>query len=182
MFRTLASSMLITRLYTNLIELMNCGNVSRLWKTHLLHISTWSTNTNLAFNQTKTKIMMLTTQQMSRCHGLDGESIAQITINNELIERVSGSSKMLGVHFQQNLHCNIHVSELASSCYGVLASLRKLKRYAPFHIRKQLVETLILPKLDYCNVLYDSMPAYLIKMVSKGSKLCIRVCAGPILE
>ena len=106
--------------------------------------------------------MILTTQQMSRCHGLDGESIAQITINNELIERVL-SWKLLGVHFQQNLHWNIHVTEVASSCYGVLTSLRKLKQFAPFHIRKQLLETLILPKLDYCNVLYDSMPAYLIK-------------------
>ena len=30
MYRTLASSMLITRLYTNIVELMNWGNVSRL--------------------------------------------------------------------------------------------------------------------------------------------------------
>ena len=33
----------------------------------------------------------------------------------------------------------------------------------PYHIRKELAEVLILSSLDYCNVLYNALPTYLIK-------------------
>ena len=41
--------------------------------------------------------------------------------------------------------------------------LRKLRNFAPFHIRKRLVETLVLSKLDYCNVVFSAMPDYQLK-------------------
>ena len=69
--------------------------------------------------------------------------------------------------FQQNLQWNDHITELISSCYGVLAVLRKLRRFTPFDVRKQLAEVLVLSKLDYRNVVYDSVPAYLIKRMQR---------------
>ena len=89
-----------------------------------------------------------------------------MVVNNNSIERVS-SWKVLGMRFQQNLQWNDHITELISSCYGVLAVLRKLRRFTPFDVRKQLAEVLVLSKLDYCNVLYDSAPAYLIKRMQR---------------
>ncbi len=65
--------------------------------------------------------------------------------------------------FQQNLLWNNHITELTSSCYGVLAVLRKLKRFTQSQIRKQLAEVLVLSKLDYCNVLYNALATYLMK-------------------
>ena len=60
-----------------------------------------------------------------------------------------------------------HITDLTSSCYGVLAVLRKLKRFTPFRIRKQLAEALVLSKLEYCNVLYNALPTYLIKRLQR---------------
>ena len=107
-------------------------------------------------------MMLFATQQMARYHNLHGENEVEITVNSKPIERVS-SWKALGMLFQQNLLWNNHITELTSSCYGVLAVLRKLKRFTPLHIRKQLAEALVLSKLDYCNVLYNALPTYLTK-------------------
>ena len=69
--------------------------------------------------------------------------------------------------FQQNLTWNNHVAQLLTSCYGSIAMLKKLRRFTPYNIRKQLAEALILSKLDYCNVLYHGMPDYLIRRLQK---------------
>jgi retron-type reverse transcriptase len=132
----------------------------------LSNICNWSTRTNLIFIESKTKMMMFAPQQMARYHNLDRENGVEITVNSKPVERVS-SWKVLGMLFQQNLLWNNHITELTSSCYGVLAVLRKLKRFTPFHIRKQLAEALVLYKLDYCNVLCNALPTYLIKRLQR---------------
>ena len=45
----------------------------------------------------------------------------------------------------------------------LLAILRKLQNMAPFQLRKQLVESLILSKLDYCDLVYYALPSKLLK-------------------
>ena len=49
---------------------------------------------------------------------------------------------------------NIH------SCYGCLSVLRKLKNLAPFKVRKQLAETLILSKIDYNDTVSNPIPIF----------------------
>ena len=56
--------------------------------------------------------------------------------------------------------------------------LRKLKNFAPFHIRKRLVETLVLSKLDYCNVVFSAMPDYQLKRLQRVQNMC----AGYVLS
>ena len=41
-----------------------------------------------------------------------------------------------------------HVTKTLSSCYGSLAVLRKLRHLAPFLLRKELAESLVLSKID----------------------------------
>lgn len=36
--------------------------------------------------------------------------------------------------------------------------MRKLRKLAPFHLRKQLGETLLLTKLDYCDLVFYPLP------------------------
>ncbi|CAB3992479.1 Hypothetical predicted protein [Paramuricea clavata] len=129
-------------------------------------LSDWSSHINLVFNHTKTKMMVFTTRQMARYHGLDQEHRIEIGVNGKKIERVA-QCKVLGMLFQQNLMWNNQITELLSSCYGSISVLKKIKRFTPYHIRKQLAEALILSKLDYCNVLYHGMPEYLIRRLQR---------------
>lgn len=43
---------------------------------------------------------------------------------------------MLGAHTTDNLKWDDHVKHLASSCYGVLAALMKIKNLTNHHLKK----------------------------------------------
>ena len=59
------------------------------------------------------------------------------------LERVK-SMKILGITLDKHLNWGEHITLLLSSCYAVLAVLRKLKNLPAFSVRKQLVETLVI--------------------------------------
>ncbi len=114
--------------------------------------------------------MMLSTRQMSTVHSLEEHS-ANITCREEPLERLS-STRLLGVQLDQNLPWREHIMNLLSSCYATLSVLRKLKKFAPFHIRKRLVESLVLSKLDYCNIVFSAMLDYQLKRLRWVQTMC----------
>ena len=105
--------------------------------------------------------MLVTTPQMA--NSLRTPGIINISLNNNKNLEVLETYKLLGVHFGYTLRWEKHVNETVSSCYACLAILRKLRNMAPFQPRKQLAESLILSKLDYCDVVYYDLPSKLLK-------------------
>ena len=128
-------------------------------------LQNWSEKNNLVFNPDKSKIMLFSTQQLSTRHNLD-DAFHSITNNNVKIDRVD-VWKVLGIHFDQHLDWDIHFNKMLKSAYSKLYQLRKLRRFAPFKLRKHLAESLILSKIDYCNVLFYNAPDYRIKRIQK---------------
>ena len=53
------------------------------------------------------------------------------------------------------------------SCYGTLAILKKLKKMAPFNLRRQLAESLILSKIDYGDQVYTPLTVAQHKRLQK---------------
>ena len=85
------------------------------------------------------------------------------------LERVK-NTKLLGVHLNENLLWDEHVKNLASSwasCYTTLASLRKIKHFTPYKLRKQLAESLVFSKLDYCDIVMFPLPQHLLKRLQR---------------
>ena len=89
-----------------------------------------------------------------------------ISITSKTLD-VNESNKLLGVYFTNILTWNKQVHEQSSSCYASLAVLRKLSNIAPFHLRKQLAETLILSKLDYCDIVFHPLPDNQLKRLQR---------------
>ena len=78
---------------------------------------------------------------------------------------------------QEHLTWNIHINELVTSCYGALAVLKKLRNLAPFRVKKQLVESLILFELDYACAVFYPLPLCQQKRLQRVQN----VCAGYVL-
>ena len=51
--------------------------------------------------------------------------------------------------------------------YGVLRVLKTFKHFTPFATRKCLVESLVLSRINCCNVGYDQIPNYLVKQLQR---------------
>ena len=56
--------------------------------------------------------------------------------------------------------------------YSTLKILKKIKRYTSCQTRKHLIESLILSKIDYYNVLFKELPKYQIRRVNKLKQAC----------
>ena len=75
--------------------------------------------------------------------------------------------KLLGVTINEHLKWENHVKTISSSCYGTLSILKKLKNVAPFRLRKQLAESLILSKIDYGDQVYTPLTMMLQKRLQR---------------
>ena len=107
----------------------------------------YSSESNLALSEAKTKWMLVSTHQMSQAQSLD-EYYPAVSCSGKLLERVT-IAKILGVHMDEPLTWADHVTVLFSSCYAALAVFPKLRNLTPYHVRQQLVESLVKSKLDY---------------------------------
>ena len=86
-------------------------------------------------------------------NSLLGVSSGDETLRYKPLERVH-SIKLLGVHMTDILKWDDHVKHLAPSCYGVLAAMRKIKNFTNYHLRKHLVECLVLSRLDFNDIIF----------------------------
>ena len=102
---------------------------------------------------------------MSHVHNLDKNRPA-IAISDSTLEYVN-VSKLLGVHFRQHLNWDEHVQATCKSCYGTVQIIRKLKNFAGYRLRKHLVESLVLSKLDYCDTVYYPLPEFQLKRIQR---------------
>ena len=75
--------------------------------------------------------------------------------------------KVLGITFNEHLDWTNHINKIAIECFSTLRTLRLLKRFLPFKIRKELVQTLILSKVDYGNIVFNPIPKTLQSRLQK---------------
>ena len=72
---------------------------------------------------------------------------------------------------------------LLTSCYGILSILRKLKNLAPFYVRKNLAESLVIAKFDYASTVFYPLPQYQVDRLQRLQNTCagfvLRKYAGP---
>ena len=128
-------------------------------------LSSWCTECNLALNPVKTKFMLLSTPQLAHVHNPEDHQV-NLTANGQMLERVT-TTRLLGTELQQNLDWSSDTNTKISSCYATLSVLRKLKNLAPFQVRKQLAESLILSKLDYDDTVTFPIHDYLVKRLQR---------------
>ena len=137
----------------------------------LTSIAKWSIETNLVFNTGKTKFMLITSKQLSIRHKLKDEQL-HICCNNTELERVTEWKP------NENLTLNNHISKILKDSYSHLSILKKLKRYTSQSVRRQLVESLIFSRLDFCNNLFIDLPQYQVRRMIKLQKSCASFVKG----
>ena len=122
---------------------------SRL-NSELDQISNWLKTNKLTLNADKSKYMIFGSKKK-----LKKLSNSELKITGEILKRTD-TYKYLGVHFDPLLNWSKHIKEIAGK---VSAKLKKIEHARPFlttETKKLLVNTLIIPYLDYCCELWSS--------------------------
>ena len=102
---------------------------------------------------------------MSFYHSL-AERPIHLSVGDKPLERVH-SIKLLGVHMTDTLKWDDHVKHLFSSCYRVLAALRKIKNFTNYHLRKHLGECLVLSRLEFNDIIFYPITDCLLKRLQR---------------
>ena len=76
------------------------------------------------------------------------------------------TAKLLGITF--DCHSTIkQINIITKSTYGALKVLTTFNRFTLFTSYKCFAESLVLSRINYCNVVYGQMPNYLVKRLHR---------------
>ena len=104
--------------------------------------------------------------EFSSSRSIDNSIISRMTLNactGDLLVP-STTVKNLGVIFDGNLLFDKHVKKIVFICYNNLARIGS-KFSVP--LKMQLVHSMILSHLDYCNAIFYNLPAFLVQKLTK---------------
>lgn len=114
----------------------------------LSNVDTWFKVNKLSLNTQKTKFMLFGSKAKPSVDGL-----LNVYINGVKIEQVS-HVKFLGVLVDEKLSWKHHISSLSSILSRNIGILSRVRYKLPVEAMVLLYNTLILPYLNYCNIVW----------------------------
>lgn len=140
------------------------GDLDRIFK--------WSCNHGLLLNANKSNYLMIGANAVKSKFLL--HNFVTLHINGSLLPAVE-HARNLGVIFDGRLDFEQHVKGKLSAVYFKLKSLYSFKYLLPESLKLVLVESLIYPHLDYCNVVYyNYLTVEFQNKIQLAQNACIR--------
>lgn len=137
----------------------------------LTNISKWTHRHGLKINPTKSQYIIIGHPKLQA--RLDKCSLPQILLNRNPLT-ISETVNNLGVVFDKHLDWSTHVIGVCQRVFSTLHSLKRLKECLTASVRKLLIHTLVLPIIDYCDVLYSGLNSELCAKLQRSQNACIR--------
>lgn len=138
----------------------------------LARISDWSYRNSLVLNPLKTKYMVIGTK-----HKLDKLDLPiDISLMGEPIERVY-EARNLGLNLDAGLRFEKHVADSIRTCFYKLKVLYNIRPYLSEDLRIQLVESLVLSRLNYLDtVTGPRLLSRTQRLIQRVQNACARFC------
>ena len=119
----------------------------------LEEVARWMNTNRLTLNVKKTNIMTFGTT-----HTLNKLGELNVTNSGETVSVVE-QTKYLGVILDRKLNFSDHVQYIKKKCIGRIKMLTKLRPIVGEQISLDLYKSLMIPLLDYADVVYDTLSA-----------------------
>ena len=97
-------------------------------------------------------------------------------IGNDVVE-VASSVKFLGMHIDDQLSFNLHISNICNYVSKQLSALMRLKCFLGFEERKVLINSFILSNFDYWLLVWSISTAKVLNKVENLQKRVLRFFA-----
>ena len=123
-------------------------------------LGAWSNDSNLPLHAKETEAILISTPQKAHVHSLGNLELG-LEISGTPLECIN-VTKLLEVHIDSNLKWKSRISSILKSCFATLRTSRKIRNFTDFKLWKNLVETLILCKISYCDIVFYPLPKFLL--------------------
>ena len=138
---------------TNLYDIQDSmEQIENNLQTALNSLHIWCRSNGMVLNPTKTKVMLVTTNQKRT--RLNNDKF-DLKFNNENLNMIS-NDKILGVFVDNNLTWSDHIKHLTKKIASSTWLLSKIKKFLTQEHRVQFYKSYIQPHIDFCNIVWGS--------------------------
>lgn len=137
----------------------------------LTSISIWANKFGLKLNPGKSQAIVIGHHRLLTT--LDSKSVNNIYLNNQVIE-YSKTVRNLGIYMDNDLNWNTQVTHTCKKTLSLLHSMNHMKKMLPLSIKKNLIQTLVMPHFDYCDSLFTNINFKLSERLQRVHNICIR--------
>ena len=97
-----------------------------------------------------------------------------LTIDNQTINSVP-SVELLGIHLDDKLNFNLHVSNIFRSAANQLNALKRLEIYLNFNAKRVLINSYIISKFNYCSLVWIFSTAKSLSKIENLQKKALQI-------
>lgn len=133
----------------------------------------WCFQNRLTINVSKTKAMLFGNTRLLKQINYDDYK-DKLVLNGLSLEFVS-SYVYLGVTLDQELSFKPHISKMAGICVEKIFTLSKIRKFISLEVALKLYKSLILPIIDYGDVLYIGAPKSEVRKVQMLQNRALRI-------
>ena len=134
--------------------------------------SEWCTINKLTINTKKTKLMVFGSRSK-----IKKAKNVKILLNGDKIQKVP-TFKYLGLVLDSTLNYNHQTSQIIRTVLHKMTLLAKMKRYLKKDVAVLIYKTMILPYLDYGDVIFHRSNSGDLSQLQRLQNRCLRICLG----
>jgi hypothetical protein len=138
----------------------------------LIKLTNWFTANRLSLNVKKTNFIVFCNP--NKKYKLNS---VNILLNGNKIEQIS-HAKFLGVYIDERLNWGEHIKQVSLKISKNIGVLRKLRPFLSRSLLLQIYNSLILPYLTYCNMIWTNASDTRQKKLNALQKKAIRIIDG----
>lgn len=140
----------------------------------LASVAQWAQKFGLRLNPDKSQAIIMGHQRA--LNKIDLATVSNTKINNTTIT-YSKTVKNLGVYLDSNLNFQSQVTYICKKTFSIIHSLKHLTNVLPLSLKKNLIQTLVMPHFDYCDSLFTNLNTDLAHRLQRVHNICVRfVC------
>ena len=136
----------------------------------LLKLSIYGTQWLITFNALKTEYIIVSKRKTRAMH-------PDLLLNDTKLTEVN-NHKHLGLTISNNMSWSSHINEILAKAEKRLSMMRRSKHILPRSCLDKLYKSMILPLLDFCDVIYDSCTMYESEQLDKLQRKASLLCTG----
>ena len=135
----------------------------------IAEIRAWMVIHRLKLNDDKTEYVYLVSSQS----GGDID-VEPITIGESNIQPTT-SARNIGVIFDSSLNMDSQIGNVCQSSYFWLRNIRRMRSHLTLTATRQIVQSLVISRLDFCNALYQGIPQYQLDRLQRVQNSAARL-------